>query len=95
MRKLKFFVNRNPMFDRCPSCKDLGSLHKSRARNTRESVIKTFTIWKLYRCKSCGWRGYRSVIILTSRSFITLAYYIGIIAVVAFIVFKVLNSYNN
>ncbi|MDP4192171.1 MAG: hypothetical protein Q8858_11435, partial [Bacteroidota bacterium] len=63
-------------------------------RNTKENIIKTFTIWKLYRCKSCGWRGYRSVIVLTSRSLVTLCYYFAIIALVAFIVFKVLTSYN-
>jgi hypothetical protein len=39
----------------CPECGEY--LHRSHSRNFRESLVKTVTSYKTYRCSECGWRG--------------------------------------
>jgi hypothetical protein len=39
----------------CPKCRD--NAHRSHSRSFGESLIKTFTHYKSYRCSKCGWRG--------------------------------------
>jgi predicted RNA-binding Zn-ribbon protein involved in translation (DUF1610 family) len=48
----------------CPSCRT-GVVHRSRARSITERVRKELTSTRLYRCDSCGWRGW-----LTPESYI-------------------------
>ena len=40
----------------CPDCG--GHIHRSRARGFNEKLVKTFTHYRAYRCKECGWRGW-------------------------------------
>ncbi|MCU7495558.1 MAG: hypothetical protein HF314_13420 [Ignavibacteria bacterium] len=91
MRNLAIINYKNPAFDRCPECHKTGVLHRSRARNFGEEIIKKLTFWGMYRCKSCGWRGYRSRLFISSRSFVNLFYYGVIILAAAFIVWSVLK----
>lgn len=41
----------------CPSCGE-GAIARSRARTPGEHIRKRLTDRRLYRCKSCGWRGW-------------------------------------
>ncbi|MGE5432572.1 MAG: hypothetical protein ACM3QX_15925 [Syntrophomonadaceae bacterium] len=91
MRNLAIFNFKNPAFDKCPSCQKTGVLHRSRARNIKEQLVKKFTFYSLYRCKGCGWRGYRSKLRVTSRSFANLFYYGLIILAAAFVVWSILK----
>lgn len=93
MKKETVIIKKNPIFQRCPSCKEPNVLHRSRIRNMREGFIKTFTFYKLYRCKKCGWRGYLSTLTLTVRSLKTLALYFAIALIAAFIVREVLKRF--
>ncbi len=82
----KIIVSKNPVFDKCPSCGEIGTLHRSRARNTKERLIKALTPFKIYRCKKCGWRGYRSTITLTLGSLKAIILYLFLAALTAYIV---------
>lgn len=86
MVQLKLVINKNPLFDKCPECKEVATLHRSRARNIVESFIKRFTFFKIYRCTKCGWRGYRSTLAFTKASAKTLFFYILLAAVTAIVV---------
>jgi uncharacterized protein with PIN domain len=40
----------------CPQCGL--HVHRSRAKNIREKLIRLLTRYKAYRCHECGWRGW-------------------------------------
>ncbi|MBU2492625.1 MAG: hypothetical protein KJ571_08380 [Bacteroidetes bacterium] len=69
---------KDSVFQKCPECKKNGTLRVSRSRNIWETLIKRFTVLKLFRCKECGWRGYKSTLGFTFESFKTLLMYIAI-----------------
>ncbi len=94
IRKMKPFTiiqRKNPVFARCPSCAAAGTVYRSHSRNTKEKLIKRISFLKLYRCKQCGWRGYRSTITLTIQSFQALLIYIGIAIIIALVVRLILS----
>ncbi|MFA7228990.1 MAG: hypothetical protein WC061_08140 [Melioribacteraceae bacterium] len=85
MPALKVFIPFNPLFGVCPECSRTGTLHKSRSRTMTEQIIRRVTFFRTYRCKECGWRGYRSTIITTKKSYRTIAVYLLLIAFTAVI----------
>ncbi|MGE5401551.1 MAG: hypothetical protein ACM3S2_14210 [Ignavibacteriales bacterium] len=91
MKNLAIFNFRNPTFDRCPSCRKTGVLHRSRTRNIKEAIVKKVSPYGLYRCKDCGWRGYRAKVTFTSRSLVNLFYYGLIILAAGFVVWSILK----
>lgn len=93
MKSQNILVRKNPVYENCPSCKESNSLNRSKARNIFERVVKYFTFYKIYRCKKCGWRGYKPTITVTSGSVFNLFFYIGLIVVVAIIVFQILKRF--
>lgn len=86
MVQLKLIFNKNPLFDKCPDCKEVATLHRSRAHNIFEIFVKKFTFFKIYRCTKCGWRGYRSTLAFTKDSFKTLLLYFALAAVTGILV---------
>lgn len=44
-------------FDKCPNCKAVGKLRRSRAKSPFEQGIKKLGFINYYRCRECGWRG--------------------------------------
>jgi len=93
MRLFKIFSYRDPKYAKCPSCKSIATLQKSRSRNMREQIIKKITLYKVYRCTQCGWRGYISIITFTKRSIQSLFFYITLILLTLFIVRFVINRF--
>jgi len=93
MGKNGLVFRKNPLYEKCPSCQTLGSLRKSRARSVKEKIIKLVTPYGMYRCKKCGWRGYRSKFILTKQSVKNSIVYIFLIAIVAYIVLQILKRF--
>ena len=79
MATIKVLIHRNPQFGICPSCKAVGSLRRSRSKTMAEQIIRKVTFFKMYRCKECDWRGYKSTLIFTKKSFKNLIIYIIII----------------
>lgn len=84
---------KNPLYEKCPSCSSLSTLRKSSARILRETIIKNFSFWGIYRCKKCGWRGYKSRFLLTTQSLKNGFIYIIIIAIAALIIYEILKRF--
>ena len=84
---------KNPLYEKCPSCFSQTTLRKSRARKLSEKIIKNFTIFGLYRCKKCGWRGYRPRFILTTQSVKNGIIYLILIAFAAIIIYQILKRF--
>lgn len=81
----RVLIHRNPQFARCPQCKSVGTLHRSRSRNMYEQIVRRITFFKTYRCKECGWRGFRSTLIFTKKSVRNIILYATIIILTAFV----------
>lgn len=91
MRQVLFF--RDPGYAKCPSCKSVNSLHRSRARSAKEKLIQVTKLYKMYRCKSCGWRGALATIILTKKMLKLLFMYIVIALVSGVIIREILKRF--
>jgi hypothetical protein len=78
---MNILVRFNPQFGRCPKCKSIGHLRRSRSHNMWEQIVRKTTIMKLFRCQECGWRGFRSTLIITKKSFKTIFLYLILILV--------------
>lgn len=91
MKPLRVLINKNPLYDKCPSCGEYGTLHRSRPRGVKEELIKTLTFFKPFRCRTCGWRGFRTMLTITRESLRTLLIY-TIVVVIAALVVKTLIS---
>jgi hypothetical protein len=84
---------KNPLYEKCPSCDSQGSLRKSRPRSLGEKFVRTFTLYGIYRCKKCGWRGYRRRFILTMKSVKNGLGYLIMAGIVAFIIYQILKRF--
>ncbi|MFC2103002.1 hypothetical protein ACFLSS_01090 [Bacteroidota bacterium] len=58
-----------------------------------EKIVKTITLYGIYRCKKCGWRGYRSKFLLTTKSIKNGIGYLFMIAVAAVIIYQILKRF--
>ena len=76
----------NPALGKCPDCKKTGTLRRSKARSTKETLIKNFSFYKTYRCRECGWRGYMPMLNFGVDSIKTLGFYILVAIIAAFII---------
>ncbi|MCK9279048.1 MAG: hypothetical protein M0P71_00250 [Melioribacteraceae bacterium] len=93
MKSLKIFVHRDPQFGKCPGCNEIGTLHRSRARSMKEQIIKKLTFFSLFRCRTCGWRGFRSTFSFTQQSVKSIILYLAMILATALIIRLVLTKF--
>ncbi len=84
---------KNPIYEKCPSCASIGSLRKSHSRTIWEKIIKNATPLGVYRCKKCGWRGYRTKFILTKKSLKNAIMYMILVLISAFIINQILKRF--
>ncbi len=89
----KVLIHTNPKFGRCPQCKSVGTLHRSRTKNMYEQIIRRTTFLKTYRCKECGWRGFRSTLTFTRKSIRHIIIYIIIIIITALLARYLILNY--
>ncbi len=94
MRELKVIYYKDPGFEKCPECGNI-TLHRSRSRNLFEKFLKRFTFFKIYRCRSCGWRGYRSTLTLTMGSFKDVFIILILLGITAILVLFVIKKFLN
>ena len=73
-------------FDKCPNCKAVGKLRRSRAKTPFEQGIKKLGVFNYYRCRECGWRGLRLNISIGKISLKTVLLYLFLMLATAFIV---------
>jgi uncharacterized protein with PIN domain len=76
---------------KCPSCKSESTIRKSRARNTKEKTIRAITWFDLYRCKKCGWRGWKANFVMEQRIIKKILFYGLLMVIAAFIVYNLLK----
>jgi len=84
---------KNPIYEKCPSCSSSGSMRKSRSRTFGEKIIKSITLFGLYRCKKCGWRGYRTKFVLTKKSIKNVFIYLILVLVSALVINQILKRF--
>ncbi len=93
MKNTDIILRKNPLFERCPSCSNVSTLHRSRTRNWKESFFKSFSFYKIYRCDNCGWRGYLSTITITSKSILNLVKYMFLALLSGYIAYMILSKF--
>jgi hypothetical protein len=91
MKSFAIIQRKNPALKKCPSCFSEGSVYRSHSRNWKEKLIKRITYFRIYKCKKCGWRDYRSTVEFTLKSIQNLLMYIGIAIIIALIVRIILD----
>jgi ssDNA-binding Zn-finger/Zn-ribbon topoisomerase 1 len=90
--QLKIFFKAFPETSKCPSCRKIGTIRRSRARNFYESVVKSSGLANVYKCRECGWRGTMRKYTVNRYSFITLVFYGVLIVSVAYIIIQILKK---
>jgi uncharacterized protein with PIN domain len=78
-------------FSKCPSCKSESALRNSRARDTKEKIIKAITWFELYKCKKCGWRGWKANFVFDQRLIKKMLFYVLLMIIAAFVVYNLLK----
>ncbi|MEJ5262434.1 MAG: hypothetical protein WHT45_07120 [Ignavibacterium sp.] len=91
MTKSAVIMKRNPSFGGCPSCKEMNTIKKSHARNTKEKIINGIGIYHTYRCTKCGWRGFMASVSLTLYSLRKLLIYLSLLIISIFITYQILT----
>ncbi|RKY97787.1 MAG: hypothetical protein DRQ13_04255 [Ignavibacteriae bacterium] len=91
MVKSKNSLFANPLYKKCPSCSKQSSLRNSRPRNTKEILIKKLTWFQPFRCKSCGWRGFRSTLMIKKGTIKTAFIYLFLMIAASFIVYQLIK----
>lgn len=70
----------------CPNCGKAEKVHRSHSRGLFEKVFKTVTLYKVYRCHDCNWRGWLipgttgSHASLRSYKMVALVFMVGLMA---------------
>ncbi len=88
----KVLLRLDPSYKRCPSCRDVNTLRRSRAKNLFENILKFTGIYKVYRCRKCNWRGPLSTIIVTKNTVKNIAIYAAVIWFALYVVSRVISS---
>lgn len=84
MSELSF--KRDATFDKCPKCKAVGKLRRSRAQSFFEQGVKKLGIFNYFRCRECGWRGTRLSFGFNKASLKTIFLYLFLMFATAIIV---------
>ncbi|MDZ7623176.1 MAG: hypothetical protein U5J96_01835 [Ignavibacteriaceae bacterium] len=84
-------ASRNQHIIKCPSCKSASTLRNSRARNIKEKAIRSITWFELYKCKKCGWRGWKANIVLEQKAIKKIIFYTLLMIIAAFVVYNLLK----
>lgn len=83
---------------RCPNCKTVGRVHRSKLRNFKERTIKVlFPVYSIYRCHHCNWRGWltRSSTSPVMAKVIVVSYLIIAIAILAGAAYFIIQNWPN
>ena len=91
MSELSF--KKDATFDKCPKCKSVGKLRRSRAKTPFEQGIKKIGIFNYYRCRECDWRGSRLNVGFGKASLKTLLIYLLLMIATAVIVQFVVQKF--
>lgn len=93
-KQKRMLLNIDPTYSACPKCGKVNVLRRSRSRTFFEKLLRYTSIFKMYRCRSCGWRGSKSVVIITVQTIKNLLLYIIAALVSAYVVHYFLKNSN-
>ena len=93
MSSSNVLFRKDAVFQKCPDCKTVGHVRISRSHNFIEYWVKKMTCLNIYKCKQCGWRGYKSYMVFTAESFKVLRLYVLAALICGFIVRIFLASF--
>ncbi len=91
MSELSF--KKDATFDKCPKCKSVGKLRRSRAKSPFEQGVKRLGILNYYRCRECEWRGSRLNIGFGKITMKTILMYLFLMLATAIIVRFVIQKF--
>lgn len=77
----------------CPTCGKIGTLKRSHSRSLFEKIVKLFLPITTFRCKECGWRGFKSAYVFKLASIKSLFFYLILFLGTAFIVSFILQRF--
>ena len=75
----------------CPSCSEENSLRISRSRNSKERIIQLIPFIEIYRCRKCGWRGWKFDLSLNKVILKKIIVYVLLALIAAFVVYNLLK----
>jgi len=84
---------RDASFDKCPKCKSVGKLRRSRAKSPFEQGLKKTGIINYYRCRECEWRGSRLNIGMGKITYKTILLYLFLMLATALIVKFIIEKF--
>jgi predicted RNA-binding Zn-ribbon protein involved in translation (DUF1610 family) len=90
----KVLLRLDPSYRRCPSCGEVNTLRRSRAKNFFENTLKFSGIYKMYRCRKCNWRGPLSTVVVTSQTLKNLVIYMFVLMLTLYVISKAIGSLN-
>ncbi len=90
---LRIFYRTDPRIRFCPGCDNQGTLKKSHSRGIIEKFVKTITPLSKFRCRECGWRGYKSAYVLRLSSLKAIIFYVLLFLSAAVIVSFILRRF--
>jgi hypothetical protein len=88
---LRLFIDRNVTLNRCPHCKEMGTLKRKRHLNFFEQ-LKKLVFLKQYNCKNCGWSGALFTRRLSSNYIVVIIFYILLITGTYFLMNFILKN---
>ena len=92
--KIRYLVIKyNPLFDKCPGCSQDSRLHRSGRTSFTGQLVTYLTLHRLYRCSSCGWRGFLFTFMFSSRSLTEIFLYTGVAAVACILLSQILSRF--
>jgi predicted RNA-binding Zn-ribbon protein involved in translation (DUF1610 family) len=83
---------RDATFDKCPECKSIGKLRRSRAKSSFEQAVKKLGLFNYYRCRECGWRGSKISLAFTRVSLTNILIYLFLMFATAVLVMFVVKK---
>ncbi len=91
MQRTNVITKKDLTFSACPACNELNALKKSHSRSAAEKFINRTGIYHTFRCKNCGWRGYRMTLTMRNNSFKMFSIYILLLILSIFITYHLLK----
>jgi predicted RNA-binding Zn-ribbon protein involved in translation (DUF1610 family) len=76
---------------KCPSCAGENTLRKSRSRNSKEKLLQLVAFLKIYKCKKCGWRGWKINFSMDAKMIKKIALYFLLVLIAALVVYNLLK----
>lgn len=76
---------------KCPSCSGVNTLRNSRPRNSKEKILLLVAFIKIYKCRKCGWRGWKINFNIDAKVIKKAAVYFLLVIIAAFVVYNLLK----